>query len=247
MVKGLASFANAKLGGWHRVWIALSVLYLIVVFVLAIADFPNSVHPERVKESMPPEQAAAVTDYWYFRDPSDYSLGVSDYVFKLDNGYNIQITARSLENKLKNKKNENLREHEILVFGDKRLTILVPEDATDTSILNTLGLLETVGEINFDKDEFDVTTFILPEEEAERLTNEERFRLIKANVRARQMLAAYDDLKLIGKAYLNAEKKALFKYRLEHLGVCFLFWFFPVMFVYSMGWTLLWIYRGFKS
>jgi hypothetical protein len=50
----------------------------------------------------------------------------------------------------------------------------------------------------------------------------------------------------VAKAYWNIEEKTAHEARWKYIGLAFLWWVIPVLAVYVLGWSVGWVYRGFR-
>ena len=55
------------------------------------------------------------------------------------------------------------------------------------------------------------------------------------------------EMEVAAKQYWAVVEKLAIKQRLQHIGLAFLFWLLPALALYGFGWSVGWVYRGFKK
>lgn len=54
----------SKLGGWHRLFIVISVLWTSLVILMSISEFPKEAYPFQIKEALPAEYAPSIEEIY---------------------------------------------------------------------------------------------------------------------------------------------------------------------------------------
>jgi hypothetical protein len=55
------------------------------------------------------------------------------------------------------------------------------------------------------------------------------------------------EMEAAAKQYWSVVEKAATKQRVRHIGLAFLWWVLPALALYGFGWSVGWVYRGFRK
>jgi len=206
-----------KIGGWQRLWILSAVIYLIVIVGFVANTYPK---PEDIRHSQD----------LYDKLPPEFK----NKILQEGKGRDLSDLSLVMEALRNADAAGNIEDaQKLAIIADK----LRKEQARKRDLIN-----ECKGRN------------LIKEARKPDLRNEAiRRGLIKKVEMANGHIMMFmgelpeKEIDAVAKEYWNVVEKLATKNLINYLGFAFLWWLLPVFALYGFGWSIGWVYRGFRK